>query len=54
MLETSPFDRFGVVRFNKMKTLTNAALRIQILRLGGILFRTRSVPAGVEAFAVIG
>lgn len=54
LLETSSFDRFGVVRFNKIRTLTNAALRIQIFDRRGGLFRTLRVPAGVEAFAVIG
>lgn len=54
LISTRSFDRFGVVRFNNIGTLTNVALTIQIFNSNGVLFRTRRVPAGVEAFAVIG
>ncbi|MFC5652823.1 hypothetical protein ACFPYJ_27720 [Paenibacillus solisilvae] len=54
LVSTATFDRFGVVRFNNIGTLTNAAFTIQAIRNDGVLFRTRRIPAGVETFAIIG
>lgn len=52
-VETAEFDRFGVVRFN-VATLTTVAYTLRLFSPAGVLFRTRTIPAGVEAFAVIG
>ncbi|MCG7409755.1 hypothetical protein MH117_20320 [Paenibacillus sp. ACRRX] len=54
LLSTAAFDRHGVVRFNNIGVLTNVPLTIQVFNRVGILFRTRNVPRGVEAFAIIG
>jgi len=54
VVSTASFDRFGVVRFNNIDTLTRVSYRIQLFDSRGILFRTRTIPAGVETFAVIG
>jgi hypothetical protein len=48
------FDNFGVVRFNNIRTLTNVSFTLQTFNRNGVLFRTRTIPAGVEAFAIIG
>ncbi len=54
LVQTASFDRFGVVRFSRVRTLTEAAYTIRVYSANGTLFRTRSIPAGVETFAVIG
>ncbi|BBH21795.1 hypothetical protein Back11_31400 [Paenibacillus baekrokdamisoli] len=54
LISTAFFDRFGVVRFNNVRTLTNATFTIQVIRNDGVLFRTRTIPAGVQTFAIIG
>ncbi|SFF29424.1 hypothetical protein SAMN05216378_5835 [Paenibacillus catalpae] len=55
IVSTASFDRFGVVRFNNITTLTTAVFTIRIFRSAdGALFRTRTIPSGVETFAVIG
>jgi hypothetical protein len=54
LVSTAGFDRFGVVRFNNIGTLTNVTFTIRTFNSNGILFRTRIIPAGVEAFAIIG
>ncbi|GGD75729.1 hypothetical protein [Paenibacillus nasutitermitis] len=54
VVSTASFDRFGVVRFNNIGTLTRVSFRLQLFNSRGILFRTRTIPAGVETFAVIG
>ncbi|MCM3630948.1 hypothetical protein M3194_26830 [Paenibacillus glycanilyticus] len=55
IVSTSSFDRFGVVRFNNITTLTNSIFTIRIYRISdGALYRTRTIPSGVETFAVIG
>ncbi len=54
LVQTASFDRFGVVRFNKVRTLTEVAYTIRVFSANGTLFRTRSIPAGVETFAIIG
>ncbi|KQN96147.1 hypothetical protein [Paenibacillus sp. Leaf72] len=48
------FDRFGVVRFNQIETLTNVSYTIRLFNSNGVLFRTAFIPAGVQTFAVIG
>ncbi|QMV41043.1 hypothetical protein [Cohnella cholangitidis] len=54
LVSTARFDRFGVVRFNNIRTLTNVPFTLRLFNNNGILFRTRTIPAGVEVFAVIG
>ncbi|RAP75323.1 hypothetical protein [Paenibacillus montanisoli] len=54
VVSTAAFDRFGVVRFNNIPTLTNVSFTIRTFNSFGILFRTRFIPAGVETFAIIG
>ncbi|NIK72031.1 hypothetical protein [Paenibacillus sp. BK720] len=55
IVSTANFDRFGVVRFNNITTLTTATFTLRIFRSAdGALFRTRTIPSGVETFAVIG
>jgi hypothetical protein len=54
LVQTASFDRFGVVRFSRVDTLTQVAYTIRVFNANGTLFRTRSIPAGVETFAIIG
>jgi len=54
LVQTASFDRFGVVRFNRVRTLTKVAFTIRVFSANGTLFRTRTIPAGVETFAIIG
>ncbi|UVI31656.1 hypothetical protein [Paenibacillus spongiae] len=54
LVSTAFFDNFGVVRFGNIGTLTNATFTIQTFSPTGILFRQRTIPAGSEAFAIIG
>jgi hypothetical protein len=54
LVSTASFDRFGVVRFNNIGTLTNVAYTLRVFSNNGVLFRTRTIPAGVETFAIIG
>lgn len=54
VVSTSSFDRFGVVRFNNIGTLTNVSYTIRTFSSSGVLFRSRTIPAGVETFAIIG
>ncbi|MFC4304239.1 hypothetical protein [Cohnella boryungensis] len=54
LVSTASFDRFGVVRFNNIRTLTNATFTIRVFNFNGVLFRTRTIPAGVQTFAIIG
>ncbi|MCR8644740.1 hypothetical protein NV379_18965 [Paenibacillus sp. N1-5-1-14] len=48
------FDNFGVCIFPTITTLTRVRYRLRIFNFSGLLFRTRTTPAGVEAFVVIG
>ncbi|QJD84335.1 hypothetical protein [Cohnella herbarum] len=54
LVSTAHFDRFGVVRFNNIGTLTNVAFTLRVFNRNGVLFRTRTIPAGVQTFAIIG
>jgi len=54
LVQTASFDRFGVVRFSRVRTLTEVAFTLRVFNANGTLFRTRSIPAGVETFAIIG
>lgn len=54
LVSTAAFDRFGVVRFNNVRVLTTVAFTLRVFSPTGVLFRTRTIPAGVETFAVIG
>ncbi len=54
LVQTASFDRFGVVRFSSIPTLTNRNFVIRVFSSAGVQFRERSIPAGVEAFAIIG
>lgn len=51
---TATFDSFGVAQFLSIPTRTSIRLVVRIFNRRGVLFRTRRVPAGVEAFSVIG
>ena len=54
LVSTASFDRFGVVRFNNIGTLTRVPYTLRVFSSNGVLFRTRNIPAGVETFAIIG
>jgi hypothetical protein len=54
VVATARFDNFGVARFNNITTPTNVRYTLRIFNLQGVLFRRRFIPAGIEAFAVIG
>ena len=54
LVQTPSFDRFGVVRFSNVRTLTQVAYTLRVFSANGTLFRTRNIPAGVETFAIIG
>jgi len=54
LVDTADFDRYGVVRFNNIRTLTNVAYTLRVYNNNGVLFRTRTIPAGVQTFAIIG
>ncbi len=54
IVSTASFDRFGVVRFNNIDTLTNVSYTLRVFSSNGTLFRIRTIPAGVETFAIIG
>ncbi|MCR8846292.1 hypothetical protein NQ117_21640 [Paenibacillus sp. SC116] len=55
LIATAPFDRFGVVQFRNIGTPTNVPLVIRTFNANGVQFRrTRVIPAGNEAFAIIG
>ncbi|MFC4809103.1 hypothetical protein [Paenibacillus sp. GCM10023250] len=54
VVSTASFDRFGVVRFNNIPTLTNVSYTIRTFDRSGFLFRSRFIPARVETFAIIG
>lgn len=54
LVQTAFFDRFGVVFFSAISTLTTVNYTIQVYDSFGRVYRTKSIPAGVEAFSVIG
>ncbi|WP_338552958.1 hypothetical protein [Paenibacillus sp. KS-LC4] len=54
VVAVASFDRFGVVRFNQIQTLTSVSYTIRLYNSNGVLFRTAFIPAGVQTFAVIG
>nr|WP_225442723.1 hypothetical protein [Paenibacillus lycopersici] len=54
IVATAAFDRFGVVRFDNIRTLTDVSYTIRTFSPNGVLFRSRFIPAGVETFAIIG
>lgn len=54
VVSTAGFDNFGVVRFSNIRTLTNVTYTIRTFNDNGVLFRTRTIPAGVETYAIIG
>ncbi len=51
---TASFDSFGVAQFIGIPTRTVIPLVIRTFNRNGVLFRTRNVPAHVEAFSIIG
>lgn len=53
LVQTARFDRFGVVFFSKISTLTTASYTLQVYTPSRV-YRTKTIPAGIEAFAVIG
>lgn len=54
IVEVARFDRNGVVQFRGIRTLTRVSYTLRLFDNRGRLFRTRFIPAGVEAFVVIG
>ncbi|WP_229106751.1 hypothetical protein [Paenibacillus sp. 1001270B_150601_E10] len=54
LVGSASFDPYGTVRFNGIRTPTNAVLRLELLDEAGRVFRTRVVPADLTAFVVIG
>ncbi len=54
LVATTRFDRFGVARFNNVRTLTTSRFTLRLFNGNGVLFRTRTIPAGIETFVVIG
>lgn len=48
------FDPFGVVRFNNIGTLTQVSYELRAFNPIGILQRVRTIPRGVQTFAIIG
>ena len=48
------FDNFGTAVFRSIFTPTTRTLIIRTFDVDGNLFRTRTVPSGVAAFAIIG
>ncbi|MBP3962354.1 MULTISPECIES: hypothetical protein [Paenibacillus] len=54
VVATASFDSFGVVRFNNIGTLTNVTYTIRTFNSNGVLFRTRTIPSGVQTYAIIG
>jgi hypothetical protein len=54
LVQTAAFDRFGAVYFSQVPTLTTVNYTLQVYDSLGRVYRTRLIPAGVEAFAVIG
>ncbi len=54
LIQTAAFDRFGVVFFSLVTTLTTANYTLVVYDSFGRIYRTKSIPAGVEAFSVIG
>jgi hypothetical protein len=51
---TATFDSFGVVQFSSVPARTVIPFVIRTFNRNGVLFRTRRIPAGVEAFSIIG
>ncbi|WP_202915242.1 hypothetical protein [Paenibacillus paridis] len=54
LVQTAAFDRFGVVFFSSVPTLTTVDYTIQVYDSLARVYRTKPIPAGVEAFSVIG
>ncbi|MBD2872984.1 hypothetical protein [Paenibacillus arenilitoris] len=54
LVQTARFDRYGVVFFSNVPTITTVSYTVQLYNNAGIIYRTRTIPAEVEAFAVIG
>lgn len=54
LVSTANFDRNGVVRFNNIGTLTNVSYNIRTFNANGVQFRSRTIPAGVQTYAIIG
>ncbi|PPQ48622.1 hypothetical protein C5G87_11110 [Paenibacillus peoriae] len=53
-VQAAGFDGFGTARFSRVRTPTNQPYILRTFRDDGVLFRVRSVPAGVSSFVVIG
>lgn len=54
LVATAFFDGNGVVQFGNVGVLTTSNLTLRIFNSNGVQFRARTIPAGSEAFAVIG
>ncbi|PZD94660.1 hypothetical protein DNH61_17050 [Paenibacillus sambharensis] len=54
IVQTAAFDRFGVVRFSRVPTLTDVPYTIRVIDENGVQYRQRTIPAGVQTYAIIG
>ncbi|WP_415839634.1 hypothetical protein [Paenibacillus tarimensis] len=54
IVQTAAFDRFGVVRFSRVPTLTDVTYTIRVIDQNGVQFRQRTIPAGVQTYSIIG
>ncbi|QHW34848.1 hypothetical protein GZH47_00225 [Paenibacillus rhizovicinus] len=54
LVSTASFDRYGVVRFNNINTLTSFSYNIRTYDANGLEYRSRNIPAGVQTYAIIG
>ncbi len=54
LIQTARFDSYGVVYFSRVGTLTTVAYTVRLYDQAGRVYRTRTIPEGNEAFAVIG
>ena len=54
LLATTNFDSFGTAIFRSIGTPTTRTLVLRTYNANGVLFRTRRVPSGVAAYAIIG
>ncbi|ANE48623.1 hypothetical protein SY83_00910 [Paenibacillus swuensis] len=54
VVAVTQFDRYGVARFSTIDALTRVSYTLQAVDSNGVVFRTRTVPARVEVFGIIG
>ena len=52
LVQTARFDRFGTVFFSSIQTPTIVSYTIVVYNNNGLIYRRRTIPAGVQAFAI--